>query len=200
MYPKMFKRFIDILLSSLALFFLFPLIILIMLMIKVSSKGPILFSQRRIGKDRKEFIIYKFRTMIVDTPKDSPTHLLADSSKYITKIGKVLRSTSLDELPQLYNVLKGDMSIIGPRPALWNQEDLIKERDLYNANAILPGLSGWAQINGRDEISITEKAKLDGEYVENVSFKTDLKCIFLTGISVVKSDGIYEGQKKHGEL
>src|SRR5699024_5619417 len=152
---------------------LLTLILFLIILIKIDSKGPILFKQKRIGKDKKHFWILKFRTMKIDAPKDMPTHLLTDPEQYITKVGKFLRKTSLDELPQIWNILIGDMSIIGPRPALWNQYDLIKERDKYKANNIKPGLTGWAQINGRDEIPIEEKAILDGQYVKQMSLFMD---------------------------
>ena len=164
--------------------------------IKLDSPGPVLFKQQRVAEGRggkKLFYIYKFRTMRTDTPKDAPTHLLQGATSYITKVGGFLRKTSLDELPQLFNILKGEMSIIGPRPALWNQFDLIEERDKYGANEVKPGLTGWAQINGRDELKISVKAKLDGEYVENLSFLFDCKCFFGTVLSVLKSDGVVEG-------
>ncbi|WP_132370812.1 sugar transferase [Melghiribacillus thermohalophilus] len=194
MYQQFFKRFIDIVLSFLALILLSSLFVLISLLIKVDSKGPILFKQKRVGKYKKHFYILKFRTMRTDTPTDMPTHMLDNPESYITRIGKVLRKTSLDELPQIFNILKGDMSIIGPRPALWNQFDLIAERDKYGANDLLPGLTGWAQINGRDEIPIEEKAKLDGYYVKKISFTMDVRCLFGTIISVIKSEGIVEGR------
>ncbi|MEH7521657.1 sugar transferase [Bacillus sp. JJ1503] len=192
MYIKI-KRLIDFLLSLIGLMLLTPLIIFIIVAIKLDSKGPVLFKQKRIGINKTQFNILKFRTMRIDTPKDMPTHLLEDPEQYITKIGKFLRKTSLDELPQIWNIFIGDMSIIGPRPALWNQYDLIAERDKYGANDILPGLTGLAQINGRDELSIEIKAKLDGEYVENLSLWMDLRCFFGTIVSVVKSDGVVEG-------
>ena len=151
--------------------------------IKIESKGPVFFKQKRIGKNKKEFMIYKFRSMRTDTPKDTPTHLLDDPDIYITKVGRFLRKTSIDELPQIINILKGDMSIVGPRPALWNQDDLIAERDKYNANSIRPGLTGLAQISGRDELEIPVKAKLDGYYVEHMGFALDIKCFFGTIIS-----------------
>ena len=163
------------------------------LAIKVDSKGPIIFKQKRVGKDKSHFNIYKFRTMKVDTPKEMPTHLLENPDFFITKVGKFLRKTSLDELPQLFNILKGDMAVIGPRPALWNQYDLIEERDKYGANDIRPGLTGLAQISGRDELEIQEKAKLDGYYTEHISFGMDVKCFFGTITSVFKSDGVVEG-------
>lgn len=193
MYQRVFKRVIDIVLSVIGLFILSPVFLLIIIAIKLESKGPIFFKQKRIGKKKKLFEIYKFRTMKVDTPKDAPTHLLKNPDFFITKVGKVLRKTSLDELPQLINIFKGEMSIIGPRPALWNQYDLIKERDKYHANDIFPGLTGWAQINGRDELPIQKKAALDGEYIEKIGFIFDLKCFICTIISVVKNDGIVEG-------
>jgi O-antigen biosynthesis protein WbqP len=161
--------------------------------IKIDSPGPVLFKQKRIGKGKSYFNILKFRTMHIDTPKDRPTHLLANPKRYITRVGKFLRKTSLDELPQIINILIGNMTIIGPRPALWNQYDLIEERDKYGANDVVPGLSGWAQINGRDELPIDVKAKLDGEYIEKMSFVFDCKCFFRTIISVLKRAGIVEG-------
>ncbi len=190
------KRRIDIILSGIALLILLPLWGVLVILIKFDSKGPIFFKQKRVGINKSHFFIYKFRTMQIETPKDCPTHLLQNPEQFITKMGKFLRRTSLDELPQLINILKGDMSIIGPRPALWNQYDLIEERDKYGANDILPGLTGWAQINGRDEISIMEKARLDGEYVKKVSILFDLKCFIKTVISVLHSDGVQEGSIK----
>ena len=161
--------------------------------IKLDSKGPVLFRQKRVGINKTYFNILKFRTMKIDTPKDMPTHLLKDPQQYITKVGGFLRKTSLDELPQIINILKGDMAIVGPRPALWNQYDLIEERDKYGANDILPGLTGWAQINGRDELPIAVKARLDGEYVKHMGFLMDVRCILGTVISVVRQEGIVEG-------
>lgn len=193
MYVKGIKRVIDLILSLLGLIILSPVFIILCIWIKLDSKGPILFKQKRIGIHKSYFNIYKFRTMYVDTPKDMPTHMLSDPDQYITKAGKFLRKTSLDELPQIINILKGEMSIIGPRPALWNQEDLIKERDKYKANDVRPGLTGWAQINGRDELEIEDKAKLDGDYVKHMSFLFDLKCFFGTITSVLRSDGVVEG-------
>lgn len=189
------KRILDVLLSLAGFILLFPFFVIFSIIIKVESKGPVLFKQKRIGKDKKEFIIYKFRTMRTDTPKDMPTHLLKDAESYITKFGNIMRKTSIDELPQIVNIIKGDMSIIGPRPALWNQEDLINERDKYDANVIRPGLTGWAQVNGRDELPIPEKAKLDGEYIEKISFMFDIKIFFKTIINVFKHEGIVEGAK-----
>lgn len=187
------KRVIDFVLSLIALIVLSPLFLILAIWIKIDSPGPVFFKQKRIGKDRTFFRIYKFRTMRADTPKDTPTHLLNDPASFITKSGHFLRKTSLDELPQIINILKGEMAIIGPRPALWNQDDLADERDKYGANDVLPGLSGWAQINGRDELPIPIKAKLDGDYVENMSFAFDLKCFFGTIFSVLRSDGVVEG-------
>lgn len=193
MYQKMFKRVIDVVLALLGLIILSPVFLLIIITIKLNSKGPILFKQKRVGKDKILFNIYKFRTMKVDTPKDAPTHLLKNPDFFITRVGKFLRKTSLDELPQLINILKGEMSVIGPRPALWNQYDLVIERDKYHANDIYPGLTGWAQINGRDELPIRKKAALDGAYTKNISFLFDVKCFIGTIISVVKNDGVVEG-------
>lgn len=195
MYSKI-KRLIDWLLSLAALIVLSPLFLVLAVWIKLDSKGPVFFKQKRIGKHRTFFQIYKFRTMRTDTPSDMPTHLFDNPDAFITNSGKFLRKTSLDELPQLINIVKGEMSIIGPRPALWNQDDLADERDKYQANDILPGLTGWAQINGRDELPITVKAKLDGEYVEKMSFGFDVKCFIGTITSVLKSDGVVEGKKK----
>ena len=188
------KNIIDFILSLIALIILLPFFCIFAIIIKLESRGPIFFKQKRIGKDKKEFYIYKFRTMRTDTPKDMPTHLLKDAESYITKSGKVFRKTSIDELPQIINILKGQMSIIGPRPALWNQYDFIKERDKYNANSIRPGLTGWAQVNGRDELEIPIKAKFDGEYVEKMSLLFDTKIFLKTIIKVFKHDGVIEGK------
>lgn len=187
------KQYLDIYLSLMALVFLSPFFLALLIAIKLDSPGPVFFKQKRVGIHKRYFYILKFRTMRTDTPKDMPTHLLKDPDQYITKVGKFLRKTSLDELPQIINILKGDMAIIGPRPALWNQYDLIEERDKYGANDILPGLTGWAQIHGRDELEIPEKAKLDGYYVENLSFGLDVKCFCGTILSVLRSDGVVEG-------
>lgn len=192
-YIKYIKRIIDIICSLIAIMFLSIIYLPICLIVKTTSPGPVFFKQKRIGKNKSYFNILKFRTMRIDTPKDCPTHLLTNPDQYITKVGKFLRKTSLDELPQIFNIFKGDMSVIGPRPALWNQDDLIAERDKYGVNELKPGLTGWAQVNGRDELPIPVKAKLDGEYVERISFLFDLKCLFLTIISVFKSDGVVEG-------
>ena len=191
---KPVKRCIDFSLSLIGLLVLSPILLLIALIIKLESKGKVLFTQRRIGKNKRIFNIYKFRSMRSETPKDMPTHLLTNPEKFITKSGAFLRKSSLDELPQLINILIGDMSIIGPRPALWNQDDLIAERDLYHANDILPGLTGWAQINGRDELPIVVKAKLDGEYVSKMSLVFDIKIFFMTILKVLRSEGIKEGK------
>lgn len=190
------KRVIDIILSGAALIILSPVFILLAVLIKFESEGPILFKQKRVGLNKIHFNILKFRTMRIDTPKDSPTHLLENPDQYITKTGRFLRKYSLDELPQIWNIFRGEMSIIGPRPALWNQYDLIEERDKYGANDVPPGLTGWAQINGRDELPIDVKAKLDGEYVKKKSLWMDTKCFFLTILSVVKSDGVVEGKSE----
>lgn len=190
---RVVKRLLAILISGLAIIILSPVLLAVAIAIKCDSKGPVLFKQNRVGKDKKHFMIYKFRSMYVDAPADMPTHLLKDPTAMITKVGAFLRKTSLDELPQLFNIFKGEMAIVGPRPALWNQYDLIAERDKYNANSIRPGLTGWAQINGRDELEIDEKSRLDGYYVAHMSFLMDLKCFFGTFISVLKSDGVVEG-------
>ncbi|HEP1803127.1 TPA: sugar transferase [Streptococcus suis] len=192
MYPIL-KRVIDMVFSCLAIVVLSPVLLLIAIAIKLDSKGPVLFKQKRVGKNKTHFMIYKFRSMYVDAPSDMPTHLLKDPTAMITKVGAFLRKTSLDELPQLFNIFKGEMAIVGPRPALWNQYDLIEERDKYRANDIRPGLTGWAQINGRDELEIDEKSKLDGYYVENMGLLLDIKCFFGTFISVAKSEGVVEG-------
>lgn len=187
------KRFIDIFLSLIGLIVLAPIFLVLIILIKMDSKGPVLFKQKRVGKGKTYFNILKFRTMRIDTPKDMPTHLLENPEQYITKVGKFLRKTSLDELPQIWNIFVGEMSIIGPRPALWNQYDLIAERDKYGANEIRPGLTGWAQINGRDELPIKVKARLDGEYVQRMNLKFDFNCFLETIISVLKKDGVVEG-------
>ena len=193
---KMFtrvKRLLDFLLSVIGIVVLSPLFLILVVAIKLDSPGPILFKQKRVGRGKEYFMILKFRTMRIDTPKDMPTHLLQNPEQYITKVGKFLRKTSLDELPQIINILKGDMSIVGPRPALWNQFDLIEERDKYGANDIRPGLTGWAQINGRDELEIPVKAALDGEYVQKMGPVMDIKCFLGTFVSVLRADGVVEG-------
>ena len=193
MYQKFGKRLIDLVLSGCAIIVLFPVLLLLMIAIKVDSPGPVFFRQKRVGIHKTHFGILKFRTMRIDTPRDCPTHLLENPDQWITKVGKFLRKTSLDELPQLFNIFCGQMSVIGPRPALWNQFDLIEERDKYGANDVMPGLTGWAQINGRDELPIDVKAKLDGEYVKNLSFAFDVKCFLGTVVSVLKHEGVVEG-------
>ena len=193
MYSKYLKRIIDFIMSLCGLIILSPVFLILCIWIKFDSKGLILFKQKRVGIHKSYFNILKFRTMYIDTPKEVPTHLLSNPEQYITKVGKVLRKTSLDELTQVFNILKGHMSVIGPRPALWNQYDLIEERDKYGANDIKPGLTGWAQINGRDELEIEVKAKLDGEYVKKMSLWFDIKCFIGTIFSVLKSDGVVEG-------
>lgn len=192
MYLKI-KRLIDIVLSFIALTILSPLFLVLVIAIKIDSKGPILFKQKRMGIHKSHFNILKFRTMRIDTPKNTPTHLLENPEQWITRVGKFLRKTSLDELPQIFNILKGEMSIIGPRPALWNQYDLIEERDKYGANDVPVGLTGWAQINGRDELPIEVKARLDGKYAEKIGFLMDVRCFFGTIFSVLKRDGVLEG-------
>ena len=193
MYKKIFKRLIDIFLSFWGIVVLSLPMLVIAIAIKIDSKGPVFFKQKRVGRGKEHFNILKFRTMRTDTPHDAPTHELSDPKRWITKVGGFLRKTSLDELPQLFNIFAGSMSVIGPRPALWNQYDLIEERDKYGANDVRPGLTGWAQINGRDELEIPVKAKLDGEYIERMSFGFDCKCFFGTITSVLKSDGVVEG-------
>lgn len=193
MYRNCIKRLLAVVLSLAGIVLLGWLFVLLCIAIKLDSPGPVLFRQKRVGLGKSHFYILKFRTMRTDTPKDMPTHLLANPDQYITKVGKFLRKTSLDELPQLFNILKGDMAVIGPRPALWNQYDLIAERDRYGANDVRPGLTGWAQINGRDELEIPVKARLDGEYVEKLSFGFDVKCFLGTIAAVLRSDGVVEG-------
>lgn len=193
MYQRVFKRLIDLVLSALGLILLSPLFLILAIAIKVDDPGPVFFRQKRVGIHKSYFEILKFRTMKMDTPHDMPTHLLENPDQYITRVGRFLRKTSLDELPQIAQIFTGKMSIIGPRPALWNQYDLIAERDKYGANDVRPGLSGWAQINGRDELPIEVKARYDGEYVENLSFLFDCKCFFGTIIKVLRHDGVVEG-------
>lgn len=193
MYKKFGKRLIDLLLSTCGIVILSPVLLILVIAIKLDSPGPVLFKQKRVGLHKKHFNILKFRTMRIDTPRDMPTHMLSNPEQWITKVGGFLRKTSLDELPQIFNIFVGQMSVIGPRPALWNQEDLIAERDKYGANDVVPGLTGWAQINGRDELEIPVKAKLDGEYVEKMSFAFDVKCFVGTITSVLKHDGVVEG-------
>ena len=193
MYRCFLKRLIGIMISLIGILVLALPMLILAIVIKLDTPGPVLFRQKRVGLRKKHFNILKYRTMRIDTPKDTPTHMLENPEQWITKTGKFLRKTSLDELPQIFNIFVGHMSIIGPRPALWNQFDLIEERDKYGANDVRPGLTGWAQINGRDELEIPVKAKLDGEYIEKMSFFFDCKCFFGTITSVLKSDGVVEG-------
>ncbi|MEA4899094.1 sugar transferase [Bacillota bacterium Meth-B3] len=195
MYKRFGKRMLDILLSALALVALSPVMAIVALAVKLTSKGPVLFRQKRVGKDKRLFEIYKFRTMYADTPGDTPTHLLKGARAHITRVGGFLRRSSLDELPQLLNILRGDMSVVGPRPALWNQADLIAERDRYEANALTPGLTGLAQVSGRDELPIAAKARLDGEYAAKLSFALDAWCVWRTARKVFQADGVVEGAK-----
>lgn len=197
MYKNGIKRSIDFVLSFFGIILLSPILLILCLAIKLDSNGPIIFTQKRVGKNKEHFNIYKFRTMKVETPKEMPTHMLENPDFFITRVGKFLRKTSLDELPQLFNILKGDMAVIGPRPALWNQYDLIDKRDEYGANNIRPGITGLAQIQGRDELDIDKKAKLDGKYVQNLSLLLDIKCFFKTFTAVIKSEGIVEGKQKN---
>ena len=192
---KYIKRFLDIVLSAAALLVLSPVLLIVAVAIKMDSKGPVLFKQKRVAKGKEHFQILKFRTMYADVPKDVPTHLLADPDSKITKIGRFLRKSSLDELPQIWNILVGEMSIIGPRPALWNQFDLIEERDKYGANDVRPGLTGLAQVMGRDELPIDVKAKYDGEYAQNITFANDVKIFFKTITSVLGAEGVKEGKQ-----
>ncbi len=187
------KRELDFALSLGACLMLSPLFLILCIAIKADSRGPVFFKQKRVGIHKRYFYIYKFRTMRIDTPKDMPTHLLENPDQYITKAGHFLRKSSLDELPQLFNILRGDMSFVGPRPALWNQYDLVRERDKYGANDVPCGLTGWAQINGRDELLIPVKAKLDGEYVRRMGFWFDIRCFLGTFVSVLRADGVVEG-------
>lgn len=199
MYEKVIKRMFDIALSTMGLIVLSPLMILTIILIKIDDPGPAIFKQKRVGQKKNGeityFELYKFRSMKLDTP-DIPTHLMEHPEQYLLKTGEFIRKFSIDELPQMVNILKGDMTIIGPRPALWNQDDLIAERDKYNANDVKPGLTGWAQINGRDELPIPVKAELDGEYVKNLSFNFDLKCFFGTIRKVFSHEGVIEGGTK----
>ena len=197
-YDKVIKRIIDFVLSSVGIIILTPFWIILAIAIKIDDPGPVFFKQKRIAKDGKDgtvryFNIYKYRSMKTSTPKDMPTHMLKNPEQYITKVGKFLRKTSLDELPQIFNIWSGKMAIVGPRPALWNQTDLYDERAKYGANSVRPGLTGWAQINGRDELEIEDKARLDGDYVKKLSFAMDLRCFFGTFLSVLRQEGVVEG-------
>ena len=193
MYERYVKRFLDLMLGMIIFVLLLPIFLILMLSIKLDSKGPVFFRQKRVGKNKRYFNILKFRTMRTDAPKDMPTHLLQNLDAFITRTGKFLRKTSLDELPQLINIIRGDMSFIGPRPALWNQFDLIEERDRYDANSIRPGMSGLAQISGRDELAIDVKARLDGEYRQKINLWVDIRCFVGTFFSVLRQDGVVEG-------
>ncbi|MGO4347340.1 sugar transferase [Paenibacillus sp. MCAF9] len=190
------KRYVDFIIAFVSVIIIWPLLVLIAICIQLDSRGPVFFKQKRIGINKSHFYILKFRTMRTDTPKDTPTHLLMNPDIAITRVGKLLRKTSLDELPQIFNILRGEMSIVGPRPALWNQYDLIVERDLYRANDVYPGLTGWAQVNGRDELPVSVKAKYDGEYVEQISLSFDIKVFIKTIISVIRSEGVREGMSQ----
>ena len=193
---KKIKRIGDIILSGIGILILSPVFLIIALFIKIESPGPVFFKQKRIGINKSIFQIYKFRTMHIGTPKDMPTHLLENPEEFITKSGRFLRKSSLDELPQILNIFKGEMSIIGPRPALWNQNDLIEQRDIFDANSIIPGLTGWAQINGRDELPISTKAQLDGYYVKNCNFALDMKIFWYTIRNIITRKGIVEGKNR----
>ena len=199
MYKKYVKRLIDIILSFSGMIVASWLYLIIIIALKIDDPGPVFFTQKRVGNHKKYFKLVKFRSMKMATPHDTPTHLLKNPEQYITRVGKFLRKTSLDEIPQLWNILVGDMSVVGPRPALWNQEDLIAERDRYGANDVRPGLTGWAQINGRDELEIEEKARLDGEYVKILNqggweaFMMDVRCFFGTAVGALRGDGVVEG-------
>ena len=196
MYKRFGKRALDLLLSGLGLIVLSPLFLIISIAIKAEDPGPVFFRQKRVGIHKTYFNIVKFRSMRQDTPHDMPTHLLNDPQRWITKTGRFLRKTSLDELPQIAQIFTGKMSVIGPRPALWNQYDLIAQRDRYGANDITPGLTGWAQVNGRDELEIEEKARLDGEYAQNISFGMDMKIFWMTVKNVLRGSGVVEGGPK----
>jgi O-antigen biosynthesis protein WbqP len=198
-YARYGKRILDMALSGLAIVALSPLLLAIALWIKLDSAGPVFFRQKRVGKNKRIFRIYKFRTMRVDAPHDTPTHLLNNPAAHITRCGRILRKTSLDELPQLFNIFAGQMSIVGPRPALWNQADLVAEREKYGANAVAPGLTGLAQISGRDALTIGEKAKLDGAYAKRLSFAVDCRYMFHTVFKVLKNDGVVEGGAEKGD-
>lgn len=193
MYNRIIKRLLDIVLSGIAILILGIPMLVVSILVKIDSKGPVLFKQKRVGINKKHFNILKFRSMPIDTPKDVPTHLLTNAEDRLSKFEKTIRKYSIDELPQLFNIFAGQMSFVGPRPALYNQYDLIEERDKYGANDVRPGLTGWAQINGRDELSIDVKAKYDGEYVKRLSFFFDCKCLFGTFFKVIKHEGVVEG-------
>jgi len=196
MYRRFIKRLLDIVLSGLGIIVLSPVLLIIALLIKLEDRGPVFFTQKRVGIHKGYFTILKFRTMRVDTPRDTPTHLLENPQQWITRIGRILRKTSLDELPQIFQIFSGKMSIVGPRPALWNQFDLIEERDKYGANDVVPGLTGLAQVMGRDELEIDVKAAYDGEYANNISFAMDMKIFFMTVKNVISHEGVVEGGPK----
>lgn len=196
MYQRLVKRIFDVLLSAIGILVLAVPMAIVAAIVKADSPGPVLFKQRRIGIHKREFNILKFRSMSVNAPKDTPTHQLAGAERYLTRWQRFIRESSIDELPQLFNILAGQMSFVGPRPALWNQYDLIAERDKYGANDVRPGLTGWAQINGRDELPIPEKARLDGEYVAKMSFAFDCKCFFGTFGKVLRHEGVVEGKQE----
>ena len=196
MYRFCIKRLLDIVLSFIGIIVFWPLFVAIAIAIKIDSPGPILFKQRRVGKNKHSFVMLKYRTMKIDAPKDTPSHLLENPDRHVTRCGKFLRRSSLDEIIQVVHVFSGKMSLIGPRPALWNQHDLIERRDIYGANSVRPGLTGWAQVNGRDELPIDIKSSYDGEYVKNMSFIFDCKCFFMTILKVVNGDGVIEGSTK----
>ncbi len=200
MYKHFFKRLLDIALSLLGLFVLAIPLLIVALLIKIDNPGPVFFKQKRVGRHKTYFTLYKFRSMKISTPKDTPTHLLADPARYVTRLGAFIRKSSIDELPQLFNILKGDMSVIGPRPALWTQDDLVAERDKYGANDVTPGLTGWAQINGRGKLNIVEKARYDGEYVQRMGFLFDARCFFGTFRCVLQGIGrADDGAESKGE-
>lgn len=193
MYEKFFKRSFDIVFSILGLLLLSPLFLVVAIAIVAEDPGPVFFRQKRVGIHKSYFYITKFRSMRVGTPHDVPTHMLVTPDRWITRTGRFIRKTSIDELPQIFQIITGKMSIIGPRPALWNQYDLVAERDKYGANDVVPGLTGWAQVNGRDQLEIEEKARLDGEYARNISFLMDLKVFFMTFPRVFSRRGVVEG-------
>ncbi len=199
MYSRFFKRFLDILCASLAIVIISPFMLVLAIWIKADSAGPVFFRQKRIGKGKSTFKILKFRTMYADTPRDVPTHQLQNADARITKAGHFLRRSSLDELPQLFNILAGQMSFVGPRPALWNQLDLIAQRDVYGANDVVPGLTGLAQVSGRDELPIAVKAKFDGEYAKRITLMGDIVILFRTFFGVLRADGVVEGEQQSGK-
>ena len=192
-YGRFLKRVFDIILSFFGLVLLSPIFLVLCIAVIIDDPGPVFFKQKRIGRGKCYFYLHKFRSMKMSTPHDMPTHMLDNPNQYITRVGKFLRKSSLDELPQIWDIFRGKMSIIGPRPALWNQADLVFEREKYAANDVAPGLTGWAQINGRDELEISMKAKFDGDYIKDISFLFDIKCFIGTVLSVIKHEGVVEG-------